>query len=405
LDTGDNTVSATELHLTYDASKLEAQNIIAGSFLPVVLTAGTVGNGTASIILGSQPDAPKKGTGILASISFKALTSSSSRVDFASTTQAAAIGKSGNVVENMGGSQITVTAITSTPSPSVVLTPTPSDLPTPTLNPSITPLSTPTGNLTPTIPLTPTITPSPNPSISPTITPPITPTPTTNLSITPTSLPTPTGSSLLQVKFKARLAFTQNNPEMYFKLRVKDDLTVITGSSSSKTSSTDTCNNPPNGVKDYYVPVKADSNGVYIPVTKITPQPPSGVNIASVSSDGWVTLDGLEPNRHYTFILKGPKTRGRKTAEHVILQTGTKQSQDFDWSEKPLEPGDLPNPTNNNRQDCIINSLDLSLIISNLAKTDQPSLDIADVNYDGVVNGNDLSKVINTLSTKEDDDT
>ena len=92
LNTGDQTVSAAELHLTYDQTKLQAQNIIAGSYLPVVLQAGSVGAGNASIILGSQPSGPQKGTGIIATLTFKTLAAGASQVSFSPQTQVAAIG-------------------------------------------------------------------------------------------------------------------------------------------------------------------------------------------------------------------------------------------------------------------------------------------------------------------------
>ena len=70
----------------------------------------------------------------------------------------------------------------------------------------------------------------------------------------------------------------------------------------------------------------------------------------------------------------------------------------------PLEPGDLPNPNDNLLQDCTVNSVDISLMVSRIGSTGGADLQVADVNFDGSVNGNDISKVVNTLSTKPDDD-
>ena len=90
---------------------------------------------------------------------------------------------------------------------------------------------------------------------------------------------------------------------------------------------------------------------------------------------------------------------------NFVLNSGRPSAQELDWTDKPLEPGDLPDPVNNSgNQDCTVNSIDLSLIEARLSATDQTNLDIADVNYDSVVNGNDISKVVNTLSTRPDDD-
>ena len=72
-----------------------------------------------------------------------------------------------------------------------------------------------------------------------------------------------------------------------------------------------------------------------------------------------------------------------------------------------MEPGDLPDPNNSHKQDCTVNSIDLTLIetiLDSQEQSGQSNLDIADVNYDGIVNANDLSKVVKTLSTKPDDD-
>jgi hypothetical protein len=55
-------------------------------------------------------------------------------------------------------------------------------------------------------------------------------------------------------------------------------------------------------------------------------------------------------------------------------------------------------------QDCTVNSVDLSMLISRIGSIDAGNLAVADVNFDGIVNGNDVSKVVNTLSTKPDDD-
>lgn len=281
-----------------------------------------------------------------------------------------------------------------TPIPLASLTPTGHQSPTPTVTPTPTPKisSTPTPTITPTI--TPTVTPTPTPSIT------ATPTPT----ITPTLSPTPTPTPVAKFRFKTKLTYTQNNPEMYFKLRVKDEMKIMESQKNTNISALNICHNPPDGIKDYLIPVKADNNGIYTPVEKINPTPAPNSTLPPVSSDGWISLDILQPNKYYTLILKGPKTRGVTMLEHATLRPEDNNAQDFDWSNFALEPGDLPNPQNNWKQDCAVNSLDISLIISKLGNTDADSLAAADVNYDGVINGNDLAKVLATLSAKTDDD-
>lgn len=172
----------------------------------------------------------------------------------------------------------------------------------------------------------------------------------------------------------------------------------------------DTCNNPAAGTMDFYIPVNSDTNGNYLPnpngdPSKIVGFPlPSGVTAAAVSADGWVTLNGVQPGHFYTLILKGPKTRGVKVAMHVQFSASQGASQDFDWTTLPLQPGDLPDPNNNNLQQCTVNSVDWSLIQNRIGAQDSANTNICDVNYDGICNAGDVVDVIHTLSTKPDDD-
>lgn len=206
--------------------------------------------------------------------------------------------------------------------------------------------------------------------------------------------------NMLMVRFKATLQNVEKTPDLVLRLRVKDELAFT----QNPPSTADTCQTPGTGSRDFYIPVSADANGVYSPSSTASVSAPSGAVLAIVGSDGWVGLPGLSQDRFYTFSLKGPKTRGTKMVEHLKLIPNKPGSQDFDWTGNPLFPGDLPDPNSNNKQDCTVNSIDLSLMVNRQGMTDQASLDVADVTYDGVVNGNDISKVVNTLSTKPDDD-
>src|SRR5437868_2011451 len=49
VNTNGDSVSAADLHISYDAAALQGQSITAGTFLPVVLTPGTIGGGAAAI--------------------------------------------------------------------------------------------------------------------------------------------------------------------------------------------------------------------------------------------------------------------------------------------------------------------------------------------------------------------
>lgn len=114
INTGENAVSAAEIHVSFDPDKLSCQNIIKGDFLPNVLLEGTInqGQGRASITLGSQPANPKKGSGNVAILTFKTLAltgASPAIVEFTSETQAAAVGERGTVLVDASSASISIT--------------------------------------------------------------------------------------------------------------------------------------------------------------------------------------------------------------------------------------------------------------------------------------------------------
>ena len=89
-------VTVTELHLAYPGDKLEGVSITAGDFLPVILTAGSIGPGTASITLGSGTSG-YQGSGVAAILTLKAKATGSATISFDST-QIAGIDANGNPV-------------------------------------------------------------------------------------------------------------------------------------------------------------------------------------------------------------------------------------------------------------------------------------------------------------------
>lgn len=208
-----------------------------------------------------------------------------------------------------------------------------------------------------------------------------------------------------QIKFKAKLASVRSTPDMYLKLRVKDELAFMDRQNDASAAAS-SCNNPVLPDKDFYIPVKADANGVYSPVQQITTPAPGGASVAVVSAEGWVMLDGVVPGRYYTLYLKGPKTRKSRMLEHFNLQPNQTGTQDYDWTGKPLDPGDLPDPGNSNQQDCTINSADWSLVMGRIGsnQTDSAALGVADVNYTGDVNALDSIAILDTLKLRPDDD-
>lgn len=134
LQTGDETVSAAEIHVSFNPQVLEAVSVQAGSYLPVVLVQGSITNGQANITLGSEPTDPKQGTGIMATITFRAKSAGTSALAYTNATKVASIGKTTNTLSGSTGATITTSASTvptATPVPGTTLTPTPSPTPAP----------------------------------------------------------------------------------------------------------------------------------------------------------------------------------------------------------------------------------------------------------------------------------
>lgn len=106
LNTNDDTASAVELHLAYDKTAIQVTGFTAGTILPVILKPATFTNGTVDVVLGAQPTAPFKGSGILGTMTIKKLSSKQSTLTFMSTTQVAAIGKTTNALASATGASI-----------------------------------------------------------------------------------------------------------------------------------------------------------------------------------------------------------------------------------------------------------------------------------------------------------
>jgi hypothetical protein len=198
MDTHTDTVSAAELHLSYDPTAIQILEFTPGTILPVVLVPETHANGAISVTLGAQPASPFKGADIVGTWTVKILAAKQSSVSYTSSTKIAAIGKPTNALDSTTGSIITG-GTGSTPTGTT--TPTETPIPTPTSTPPPTPTPVPTKTPTPTSTPTPTPTPTPVPTNTPapTSTPtprPATPTatPTPRATLTPT--PTPSSTAL-----------------------------------------------------------------------------------------------------------------------------------------------------------------------------------------------------------------
>lgn len=136
---------------------------------------------------------------------------------------------------------------------------------------------------------------------------------------------------------------------------------------------------------DFPVRVVSDSQGTY-------------------STQDWVTLSGVTARKPYAMFIKGQKHLQRRMEVRRTLQVGDNNENSFDWTQKPLLPGDLPNPTQTYAQDGVANALDASLILERLYKSNADSTIVADLNFDGIVNLNDYALFLATLSSKNDDE-
>lgn len=144
IDTGENQVVASELHISFDPTKLEAQTITNGPLFPNILASGTIESGLASITVGAaDAKQPVKGTSTVAIVKFKAIakTESPTAIKLAPNTFVGGLGE-GAVNVLMGTTPATVTITETEPQA------TPSPTPTPTVSVQTSPTATLSANLT-----------------------------------------------------------------------------------------------------------------------------------------------------------------------------------------------------------------------------------------------------------------
>ena len=143
IQTNTDTIAAAELHLTYDPTAIRIQQFTPAQG-PVVLTPEAHTNGAISVVLGVPPTNPFKGAGIIGTWTATILAAKQTSIQFASTTQVAALGKTTNALASATGSTITGT-VTGTPAPTPTITAYPTNTPTPspTLTPGLSPTPTP----------------------------------------------------------------------------------------------------------------------------------------------------------------------------------------------------------------------------------------------------------------------
>jgi hypothetical protein len=115
INTNTDTVSAAELHLTYDPAAIQVLSFTPGTVLPVVLSPETHANGSISVTLGASPTSPFKGTDIVGTWTMKMIAAKQPSIQFTSTTAVAALGKPTNALAGTTGSTITVSGTAVTP--------------------------------------------------------------------------------------------------------------------------------------------------------------------------------------------------------------------------------------------------------------------------------------------------
>ena len=207
--------------------------------------------------------------------------------------------------------------------------------------------------------------------------------------------PTTTTTSVY-TRFGVKLFGVENTPEIKVWFKVRDLVKSITPPASPPA---DGCQDPGAGEIIYKDVPMVTTGGIYYP--KPGGSFTDGTNTLTIDGSGYLPLAGVTGGRNYALFVKGPKHRSVRMEENIALTDG---QNTFDWSAKLLEPGDLQNPNSSMKQDCTVNSVDISLLTARMGATDTDNLTVADVNYDNVVNSADMSKVVNTLSTKPDDD-
>lgn len=130
---------------------------------------------------------------------------------------------------------------------------------------------------------------------------------------------------------------------------------------------------------------------------------------------GEVSFDAIPPGSGYKVYIKGPKHLQKKVCDAspsessggaynctdgtITLGAGTNS---LDFSHIILLAGDLPEA--GGKQNGITDSFDTTYIRQNLGSTDAQKLMVGDLNYDNIIDTQDYSIVLQTLSTKYDEE-
>lgn len=354
VEAGTYKVSAIDLTLDFDKTKLQIVRFTPSANLPISLAPGADPLGTttghARIVALTQSATLPTGTFVAGTLTLKGLVVTKVALTI-NTVSSMVAGENPNT-----GSLDASLTISSTTNGSYDFT-TGGANPTPTTGvsvPTVTTNPVPTATNAP----APTVTTAPNP----------TPTVTTVPAPTATTAP-PANRVILNFSVKFQ-GVARNAGVKQVLVRVK------------------------NGTFEESIPnvnVTADDTGLY---------------------SGRVTLATTAPGTGYAVFIKGPMHLAKKFCANnqtrrcvgngllaFVLGENT-----FDFSRVVLEAGDLPDPNNGNLQDGVANSVDYSLARNRWLSTASADLTIADVNYDGIVEITDSTLIRQTIETRYEDE-
>lgn len=113
-------VSAAQVKVLYDQTKLELKTTALQNFLPVVLQQPNDNSpGSTAFVVGSSPTEPKSGSGIIAKLTFKALASTgTTQVTFDAKTSIAGVHQPGSVAKDFTPTTVTFSNQQASASPS-----------------------------------------------------------------------------------------------------------------------------------------------------------------------------------------------------------------------------------------------------------------------------------------------
>lgn len=361
-------VSAVQTVLTFQPSKVDITRIEYSSLFPTIIvdptTAIDTRNGQINLSAGvntSQTPTFPSGNTEFARIYFKFKTTASPG-DVAVFQPVAAA----TVISSSQHDTNVLDSVSGTPTFTLAQAPTnpPSLTPTPTATPNLTPTPTPTNLVTP----TPTVTPTPGQG---------------------TATPTPEAQ---RMTFKVKFVGVTGANATGAKIRIRFRRTGF------------------DRMLDRPLQVTHAGNGVY-EVTALI----EGETIP-VGNDYFVYLTAEKHLRRRYCQGQGGKLTlcGDVDTGNIQVNAGGANAQVFDFTDKPLEPGDTKDPTTGTpdnpdswQQDTVVNAQDYARIVAKLsiacASLSANDKLIADLDYSGCVDTYDMFLFQQTLSTKQGD--